>query len=353
MSDARGLLVAITALAVVAFAAPAEAQAQHPEAEEEIPVAAKPVPAALPPPPAPAPASPSAPPPSAEIEALRGEMREERARLAARIDTLEADLAARQVAAPSSWTPPTTGFGGPAPGQGVWGINAYVQAQYEQHQSSADQIGQSGAYLNQDRFLVRRGRLRLDAAWEHVELGLELDGNTTNGASVGPTRLDASVVLRGKPWERRIGVRGPRAEEVPLLRLTAGLTGIPFGFELMDLNRDRVFLERTQASQAFFAGEQDLGAVLSGGVGFFRYAVAAMNGTPLGSGTLAPGGATPPTPRTSSRASAPTRTRARGSASPAASRLSTARASTPAPPRPSPAWSGSTPTRTASSTPAS
>jgi hypothetical protein len=60
-----------------------------------------------------------------------------------------------------------------------------------------------------------------------------------------------------------------------------GLTAIPFGFELQDSPRDRLFLERTQASAALFAGQEDLGAVLSGGVGFFRYAVAAMNGQPL------------------------------------------------------------------------
>ncbi len=295
----RRALVASTVLAVLAAASPAAAQAPPPD-DEEIPVPAKPAPA--PAPVAPAPAAPApqppaaspppvapaapAPPSSADVEALRRELREDRAKLAARVEALEAELAARNAAAPSAWARPASGFGGPAPGQGVWGINAYVQAQYEQHQSSSDQIGQSGAYLNQDRFLVRRGRLRLDAAWEYLELALEIDGNTTSAPTVGPARIEASVVLRGKPWEGKLPRYGPRSEEVPLARLTLGLTSIPFGFELQDFNRDRVFLERTQASQAFFAGDEDLGAVLSGGFGFFRYAVAAMNGTPLGSGSL-------------------------------------------------------------------
>lgn len=282
----RAGLVVGAVLAALASASPAAAQAPPPDTEEEIPVAAKPAPPA--PPAAPTPAVlPPAAPASTEIEALRRELREDRAKLAARVEALEAELAARKAAGPpSAWTPPATGFGGTAPGQGAWGISAYVQAQYEQHQSSSDQIGQSGAYLNQDRFLVRRGRLRLDAAWEYLELALEIDGNTTNAPTVGPARLDASIVLRGKPWEGKLWGHGPRAEEVPLVRLTGGLTGIPFGFELQDFNRDRVFLERTQASQAFFPGDEDLGAVLAGGFGFFRYAVAAMNGTPLGSGSL-------------------------------------------------------------------
>ena len=293
-------LAASAVLTEVAAASPSAAQAPPADTDEEITVPAKPAPAVPPPspaarpvtpPPAVAPTAPPLPPPpasspSAEVEELRRELREDRVKLAARVEALEAELAARKAAGPSTWALPAAGFGGPVPGQGVWGINAYVQAQYEQHQSSADQIGQSGAYLNQDRFLVRRGRLRLDAAWEHVELALEIDGNTTSTPTVGPTRLEASVLLRGKPWEGKLGGPSPRVEEVPLGRLTLGLTGIPFGFELQDFNRDRVFLERTQASQAFFPGDTDLGAVLAGGVGFFRYSVAAMNGTPLGSGSL-------------------------------------------------------------------
>ncbi len=249
MNEARSLVVAIALLGTLAIAAPARAQAQPPDTEEEIPVPVKPAPAPVPAPapsPLPAPRAsvrvsppppavvtpppPSAGPPRSEIEALRDEMREERAKVSARIAALEAEIrtqAPAPSAAPSPWAPPPRGFGGLAPGDGVWGINAYLQSQYEQHQSSADQIGQSGAYLNQDRFLVRRGRLRLDAAWEYVELGLELDGNTTNGPAVGPTRLEATVVLRGKPWEQKLVARGPRADEVPLLRLTAGLTGSP------------------------------------------------------------------------------------------------------------------------------
>src|SRR5262249_30255036 len=63
-----------------------------------------------------------------------------------------------------------------------------------------------------------------------------------------------------------------------------GLTEIPFGFELVDSARDRVFMERSQASLAFFPndpGASDAGVRLWGGVGFFRYAIGFFNGEPL------------------------------------------------------------------------
>lgn len=311
-------MAASAAWALLGAASPARAQA--PAEEEEIPAqkpavpppnkppqvpppaAPTPVPLAVPPskpppaappaplpppatpPPAPVAPPPATPSPSTEIEALRREMREERAALKARIEALENE-AAHKAAPVRDEAPPEKpgfqGFGGALPGRGAWALGAYLQTQYEQHQSSSDQIAADGSYLNQDRFLVRRGRLRFDAAWEYLELAMELDGNTTNGPVFGPRRLNASLVWRGRPWEGRIEPRGPRAVEVPLARLTVGLTSIPFGFELADSHRDRVFLERSTASQAFFPGEQDVGAVLTGGVGFFRYALAATNGVPL------------------------------------------------------------------------
>src|SRR5207253_1095991 len=42
------------------------------------------------------------------------------------------------------------------------------------------------------------------------------------------------------------------------------------------------FLERSNAERALFPGEYDLGVRLSGGWRFLRYAVAAMNGDPIG-----------------------------------------------------------------------
>ncbi len=311
-------LAAIAILLAIA-GQPRRALAQQGDADVEIPAApAKPPAAAQPPgpapaqppaaakPPAPAPTQPSASP---EIEALRQEMRAERAAFEARIGALEGELAkqkahkAQAPAAPEAAPPPEAGvavvipdpvapqgFGGPLFGRGAWQIGAYVQSQYEQHQNSDDQISESGAYLNQDRFLVRRGRLRLDAAWEFAELAIELDGNTTNGPAFGAKRLNASLVWWGRPWDAKIHPKGPRDSDMPLLRLTGGLTKMPFGFDFQDAPNDRVLMERSTALQAFFPGEEDVGAVLSGGVGPFRYAVAAMNGNPLGTTPAIPVG---------------------------------------------------------------
>ena len=213
---------------------------------------------------------------SAEIEALKAE-------LAAR-KAAEPATPGKEAATPSASTP--TGFaGGATPfasifGRGAWGISAYVQSQYENHQDSEDQLQQGGNVLNQDRFLVRRGRLRLDAAWKYAEMALELDGSTVRGLNASVRRAQASLLWRGNSWDGQLVSREARSADPPIVMLTVGLTDIPFGYELVDSPRDRVFMERSQASLALFPGERDVGAVLSGGIGFFRYAVAVSNGEP-------------------------------------------------------------------------
>ncbi len=149
-------------------------------------------------------------------------------------------------------------------------VSGYVQAQYESSQLSEDQLQQGGNPLNQNRFLVRRGRVRVDRAWEYAAVAVEVDGSTTRGPYFGARRAEASLVYRNK-------TKGLP----PLIMLTAGLTEIPFGFELTDSSRRRVFMERSTASLAYFPGEPDVGARLSGGIGFFRYAVGIMNGEPI------------------------------------------------------------------------
>ncbi len=149
-------------------------------------------------------------------------------------------------------------------------VSGYVQTQLENSQLSEDQLQQGGVPLNRDRFVLRRGRLRLDGSWRWATFALEIDGSTTRGLFFGLRRAEASVL-----W------RNPRRGAPPWAMLTAGLTEIPFGYELAAGVRSRVFMERSLASLAFFRGEPDVGARLSGGVGWFRYAVAVMNGTPL------------------------------------------------------------------------
>jgi hypothetical protein len=155
------------------------------------------------------------------------------------------------------------------PAASPYTLSAYTQVQYESHQDSEDQLQQGGSPLNQDRFLVRRARLRVDGAWAWTSMAIEVDGSTTRGPTFGIRRAEGSVVWRN-------GDRAP-----PFAQLTMGLTEIPFGRELSVSNKTRPFLERSGASLAFFPGEPDVGVRLSGGLYAFRYAIGVYNGEPL------------------------------------------------------------------------
>jgi hypothetical protein len=150
-------------------------------------------------------------------------------------------------------------------------IGGYLQAEFQANQQSEDQLQQGGAPLNQDRFLVRRARLRLDRDWDYAAATLELDANTVNGVTFGIRRAEGSLVYRGSDDLRA----------APLVMLTLGVTDIPFGYELAESARTRDFMERSVGSLALFPTEADLGLKLSGAVGFFRYGLAIANGEPV------------------------------------------------------------------------
>ncbi|HET7540630.1 MAG TPA: hypothetical protein VFK05_12185 [Polyangiaceae bacterium] len=150
-------------------------------------------------------------------------------------------------------------------------IGGYLQTQFESNQISVDQLQQGGAPINQDRFTLRRGRLRLDHGWEYANATLELDANTTRGMSVGIRRAEGSVLYRGNNGN----------DLPPLIMLTLGVTDLPFGFELLESSRVRPFMERSLGSSALFPTEMDVGLKLSGAVSFVRYAFAVTNGEPV------------------------------------------------------------------------
>jgi hypothetical protein len=153
-----------------------------------------------------------------------------------------------------------------------WGVRlfGYIQAQYQRSELSQDQLQQGGTPLNQDRILVRRGRLRVVGEWPWAGFQFELDGSNTRGPYFGVRRAEAVLVFRNED-----------APQVPFARLTVGLTDIPFGFELLQGQDELFFMERSTGGLALFAGPPDLGARLTGGYGVFRYALAVMAGTPL------------------------------------------------------------------------
>lgn len=162
----------------------------------------------------------------------------------------------------------------PAPSEGRWEkfrISGFVQPQAQWSQLSEDEVSPDGLALNQDRLVVRRARLRVDRQFTYAQTSVEIEANTVYGRSISVRRAEASVF-----WP------SSSADAPPPVMLTAGVGEIPFGFELRQGNTgERVFMERSQGSRAFFPGEPDVGARLSGALGPARYSVAVQNGVPL------------------------------------------------------------------------
>lgn len=150
----------------------------------------------------------------------------------------------------------------------MWG---FVQAQYTANQISEDQLDADGVPLNRNEFEVPRARLRLDHGWKYAFATLELEAGTTNGPPVRMRRAEASLLYRGNATD----------DVTPPIVLTGGITDIPFGAELGESQRDRLFMERSLPSLAIFPSNADLGAKLWGAYGPIDYAVALVNGEPL------------------------------------------------------------------------
>jgi hypothetical protein len=171
--------------------------------------------------------------------------------------------------------PPPLGRGRPAvTSAGPWPIDlalgGFLQADgVLLDQRSEDELSSgSGEPLNEDRYLIRRARVRVavDAGW--VGGAVELDANTVRGMAAGLT--NAQVDLRVAPGGR------------PPLVLSLGLLRIPFGAELAEQDQDRLFLEHSNAIRALFPGTFDLGVGLAGRWRAFEARLALMNGEPLG-----------------------------------------------------------------------
>jgi hypothetical protein len=157
------------------------------------------------------------------------------------------------------------------PVRSEFALSGYAQAQYESHQDSVDQLRQGGVALNQNRFLVRRGRIKLMRDWDYAQVILEVDGNTTRGPTMRLQKAEASLIYG----------RSKDKDQPPLAQLTLGQFDLPFGFEMTYVPKVRWFMERTTASRALWPSEPDLGVRFSGGLGFARYSVAVTNGEPL------------------------------------------------------------------------
>ncbi|MCL2778286.1 MAG: hypothetical protein FWD73_09805 [Polyangiaceae bacterium] len=156
-------------------------------------------------------------------------------------------------------------------------VTGYLQTEYQTSQASEDQLGQGGVLLNRDRFTLRRARVRLDGDYKYAALQMETDGNTKSGPEFRMLHAFGTLKLPGAD------------RSVPLAAVTMGLFDTPFGNELTESPRLRWFMERSTASQAFYASEPDVGVKFHGGIGFVRWDIAVMNGEPLGNKNGFPG----------------------------------------------------------------
>jgi Phosphate-selective porin O and P len=149
-------------------------------------------------------------------------------------------------------------------------LTGYVQADaIAWSQASVDELDPStGQPLNEERFLIRRGRLRAEAHRDAVSAAIELDGNTQSGAV-------ARIVSAQIGWTYAL-------EDQPFVAVTAGLFKIPFGVEVPASERDKAFLEPPAMSRALFPGNYDAGAMVAGRYGLARWSLAIMNGAPVG-----------------------------------------------------------------------
>jgi hypothetical protein len=148
--------------------------------------------------------------------------------------------------------------------------SGYVQGQYQNFQQSENQLSADGGrLLNNTGFSVPRVRAVIEGSNNWSAAVLEYDIANLNSAFSGVQRAEATL-----HW------RNPKSN-VPYLAGTFGVFRTPFGAEAERSARLRYYAENALVTQAFFPGQADLGFRAMGGVAWFRYAVAFVNGHPI------------------------------------------------------------------------
>lgn len=194
--------------------------------------------------------------------------------------------------------PPTTEAAkpkvAPAPLGPIFEVSGFLQVDWIVHdQSSQNEIDPStAAPLNEDRILLRRGRLRAMSRYGPVSGHLEIEATTVDGLNVIPFEAVLSGTYPATAPELAFdrpdeAVRKERAASPFAVSAHFGLMPIPFGFDALEIATERPILERARSTQAFFGGARDFGAGVSAAYDFVRVSAAVMNGEPLGTGSYA------------------------------------------------------------------
>lgn len=125
-------------------------------------------------------------------------------------------------------------------------ITGYLQTQYQRAQSAGINSFSGGNFdkNSQDRFMIRRGRLKIDRTDKYSSVVFQIDA-TQNGVQL----MDAFIQLHH-----------PDAKD---LLFTAGLFNRPFGYSIVYSSGYRDFPERARVFQTLMPRERDLGAMAS------------------------------------------------------------------------------------------
>lgn len=125
-------------------------------------------------------------------------------------------------------------------------ITGYLQTQFQKAQSPGISSFSGGNFdeNSDNRFMIRRGRLKIDRVDKYSSIVFQLDA-TQNGVNL----MDAFIQLQQ-----------PDHNE---LRLTAGLFNRPFGYSIVYSSGYRDFPERARVFQTLMPRERDIGAMVS------------------------------------------------------------------------------------------
>lgn len=125
-------------------------------------------------------------------------------------------------------------------------ITGYLQTQYQRAQSEGINSFSGGDFSEnaRDRFMIRRGRLKIDRADKYSSIVFQIDA-TQNGVAL----MDAFIQLHQ-----------PNSKA---LMFTAGLFNRPFGHSIVYSSGYRDFPERARVFQTLMPRERDLGAMIS------------------------------------------------------------------------------------------
>ncbi len=125
-------------------------------------------------------------------------------------------------------------------------ITGYLQTQYQRAQSAGISSFSGGDFSknSDERFIIRRGRLKIDRADKFSSIVFQIDA-TQNGVQL----MDAFIQFH--------------QENSKDLLFTAGLFNRPFGYSIVYSSGYRDFPERARVFQTLMPRERDLGAMVS------------------------------------------------------------------------------------------